>query len=300
MSTFASPHRIVVGIDGCSNAAHAASWAARPAVRRGAQLHLLHAVNLTGAGSLLTRLPFEEYQQNRMKQAEALLDETRAELLGHHPAPEISSEIYTSDPVEALVAATGLAALTVVRARGSGGFPGLRIGSVGLRLAAHCQGPMTVVPEDAAPDDTRDEIVLGVAANEPAEPISFAFDMAEELGTALRGVHAWQPIPPYNGYYYIEPSTLAAAAEDLLAAALSPARRTHSATRVTTDAVCATPAAALIDAGHGARVLVLGAHRRRTPLSIGIGPVLHAVLAHAPCPVAVVPLHRVRTERPCR
>ena len=58
---------------------------------------------------------------------------------------------------------------------------------------------------------------------------------------------------------------------------------------VAMDATCAEPAAALIQAAHDARLLVLGAHRRRTPFSIGIGPVLHALLIHAPCPVAVVP-----------
>lgn len=305
MNASPAARRIVVGVDGSLGAVRAAAWAARLAAHRGTELQLLHAINLTGAVSLITRLPFEEYRQYRMKQAEALLDEIRAGLLGRHPDLSISAEIYTADAAEALVASTGPSVLTVVGTRGHGGFPGLRLGSAGLRLAGHCRGPVVFVPGGAsaddeaaaegasahpAPDPVRGEIVLGVAPGESPKVIEFAFDLAEELGAPLRGVHAWQPIPPYNGYYFIEPSMLATAAEELLGEALAPAEHDHPAVRTTTDAVCATPAAALVEAGRGAQLLVLGAHRRRMPLSIGVGPVLHAVLTHAPCPVVVVPL----------
>ena len=307
MNASPATRRVVVGIDGSRGAARAAAWAARLAAHRDAQLQLLHAIHLTGAVSLITRLPFDEYRQIRMKEAEALLDEVRADLLGRYPALSISTEIFTSDAAEALVASTGPSVLTVVGTRGRGGFPGLRLGSVGLRLCAHCRGPVVFVPGDTSAEDgvevvgegasadaaagpVRGEVVLGVAPGESPEVIDFAFDLAEELGAPLRGVHAWQPIPPYNGYYYIEPSILATAAEELLGAALAPAERDHPAIRTTTDAVCATPAAALVEAGRDAQLLVLGAHRRRMPLSIGIGPVLHAVMTHTPCPVAVVPL----------
>ena len=297
MDTFTSPERIVVGVDGSSAAAHAAAWAAQVAARRGAGLHLLHALNLTGASSVLSRLPYEEYRQNQTKQAEALLDELRANLLREQPGLWISTEISAEEPTETLVAATRQAALTVVGTRGHGGFPGLSLGSVGLRLAAHCHGPVVLVPagdgdENAVPDASRAQIVLGVAAREPAEVIGFAFDLARELGTSVRAVHAWQPIPPYNGYYYIEPSVLATAARELLNDALLTARRDYATVECTTSAVCATPAAALVDTARGARLLVLGAHRRHLPLSIGVGSVLHALLTHAPCPVAVVPLNR--------
>jgi nucleotide-binding universal stress UspA family protein len=298
MSTFATPDRIVVGIDGSQASAHAAAWAAQMAARRGAGLHLLHALNLTGVSSLLSRLPFEEYRQNETKQGEALLDDLRAQLLRGYPSLSISTEIAADDPTATLVAATHQAALTVVGTRGRGGFPGLALGSVGLRLAAHCQGPIVLVPDadghdgvaPRSPSAPRDEIVLGIAPREPSAVIEFAFDIAREWDASVRAVHAWEPIAPYNGYYYIEPSVLAVTAKELLGAALEPTRRAHESVTCVADPVCATPAAALIDKAQGARLLVLGAHRRRMPLSIGVGSVLHALLTHAPCPVAVVPL----------
>lgn len=294
MKNFPSPQRIVVGIDGSKGAARAAGWAADLAGSLGLNLHLLSALNLGGASSLLSRLPYEEYRQNRTKQAEALLDELRGDLLDRFPDLSISTEISAEEPAEALTTASGQAALTVVGTRGRGGFPGLRLGSVGLRLAAHGRGPVILVPGagasaagQAAP---RNEIVVGVAAREPSGVTDFAYELAETLKANLRGVHAWEPIAPYNGYYYIEPSIQAETAESLLDAALEPARRTHETVRTTADTICATPAAALVEVGRGARMLVLGAHRHRTPLSIGVGAALHAVLTHAPCPVVVVPL----------
>ena len=295
MSTFATPERVVVGVDGSPDAMHAAAWAAQAASRRRVGLHLLHALNLAGTASLLSRLPFEEYRQNQTKQAEALLDELRTGLLGDYPGLSISTEISPDGPVETLVAATHLAALTVVGTRGRGGFPGLALGSVGLRLAAHCHGPIVLVPrvdghDSVAPGAPRDEIVLGVAAREPSAVIEFAFDAAREWDASVHAVHAWEPIAPFNGYYYIEPSVLATTAKELLAASLDPTRRARDSVACVADTVCATPAAALIDKAQGARLLVLGAHRHHMPLSIGVGSVLHAVLTHAPCPVAVVPL----------
>lgn len=295
MATFATLQRIVVGIDGSSGAAHAATWAAQAATHRGAGLHLLHALNLTDVSSLLSRLLVEEYRQNQTKQAESLLEALRADLLRAYPGLSISTEVSVEGPTEALVAATHQAALTVVGTRGRGGFPGLSLGSVGLHLAAHCHGPIVLVPggdgrETAAADAPREEIVLGVAAREPFTVIEFAFDVAREWGTSVRAVHAWQPVPPYNGRSYVEPSVLATTAKELLGAALDPTRRAHESVACIPDAVCATPAAALIERAESARLLVLGAHRHRTPLSIGLGPVLHALLTHPPCPVAVVPL----------
>ena len=57
--------------------------------------------------------------------------------------------------------------------------------------------------------------------------------------------------------------------------------------RVTTSEGNAVPV--LIDAARAARLVVLGAHRRRGPLSVGPGYVVEGVLAHCPTPVVVVP-----------
>lgn len=46
---------------------------------------------------------------------------------------------------------------------------------------------------------------------------------------------------------------------------------------------------ALLEAASGADLLVVGARRRRGHLGLQLGLISHAVLHHAPCPIAVVP-----------
>jgi nucleotide-binding universal stress UspA family protein len=294
VNIYAPAQGVLVGVDGSDGAAGAAAWAAGLVDRRGSTLHLVHALNLAGASSLLTTLSFDEYRRSRTKQAETQFYALRDSLLDRFPGLPISVQIAAGEPVETLVEATFRPGLTVVGTRGRGGFPALGLGSVGLRLAAHCHGPVILVPAadgafGCAPGPAAGEVVLGVAGHEPAGAIGFAFAMAEEFGAGLRAVHAWQPIPPYGGYYSIEPSILADAAEGLLDTALAGERKRHDTVTATAEAVCDEPAAALLSAARGARLLVLGAHHHRTPLSIGVGSVLHALLTHAPCPVAVVP-----------
>jgi nucleotide-binding universal stress UspA family protein len=293
-------HRIVVGIDGSPCAAHAAAWAADLAARRGTSLHLVHALNLTGAPSLLTRMSFDEYRMRRTKDGEELLDAARAEILARLPRLWITTEVAEAGATETLVSLSYDAALVVAGTRGGGGFAGLRLGSVSLRLAAHAHGPAVFVPERPGQPaaDRGGEVVLGLTAYEPPKVIDFAYDLAAELGASLKAVHAWQPIPPYNGYYYIDPTALKTAAETVLDDALKPVREDRDpSVRLSAAAVCSTPTVALMEASRGARLLVLGAHRHRGPLSVGVGPVLHALLTHAPCPVVVVPTAQHQGEQ---
>jgi nucleotide-binding universal stress UspA family protein len=284
------PRRIVVGIDGSEPAEHAAFWAADLATALGVNLHLQYAIDSTGSAAQFTRLPLGEYQNAVMDEAQALLRGVHDRLSREHPDVPITVEVSLRSPVIALADASDNALLMVVGTRGRGGFADLLLGSVSLRLAAHSACPTILVPPAGrAQGDPRGEIVVGIEDRKSAETASFALDMARRLGTGVRAVHAWEPIPPYSGYYFIDPRVSQKDADDVLAAALEPARESHPDIQVTAETPCGSPAAALIGAAQGARLLVLGAHRHHGPLSLGVGPVLHPLLAHSPCPLAIVP-----------
>jgi nucleotide-binding universal stress UspA family protein len=118
--------RIVVGVDGSAYAAHAALWAAGLAALRGSTLHLVHALDVTGASSLLTRLSFDEYKLRRTKDGEELLDIARADLLRRFPGLWVTGEITEADPVQALVALSADAALVVAESVGTVDSPACR------------------------------------------------------------------------------------------------------------------------------------------------------------------------------
>ena len=287
-----SVHRIVVGIDGSRHALDAALWAAVLADRRGAPMHLVHAFHSAGPASLLGRAHADEYVQRRTGHGEALIDEARREILARHPRVWVTGEVAEGDPARLLVALSYEASLVCVGTRGYGGFTDLLLGSVSLRLAAHCHCPAVFVPARAArPAAARGgALVLGVEEDEPDSVIEFAFRAAADLGLGVRAVHAWEPIELRPGYYLVEPAFLEEEARVLLEGALKRAPLDQfPAVPVTTAAIRGSAAGALVGAAHAAPLIVVGGHRARSAVSVGVGAVVHALLSHATCPVAVVP-----------
>lgn len=86
-------------------------------------------------------------------------------------------------------------------------------------------------------------------------------------------------------YDMFRTSALAGAAE-----AVKALHAEHRAVEVELAAPQGNTVPALVDAADGARLLVVGAHRRRGPLAVGAGYVVDGVLAHSATPVAVVPV----------
>jgi nucleotide-binding universal stress UspA family protein len=292
---FDPARRIVVGIDGSDHAVRAAVWAASLAERRSIPLQLVHVFRPAEPLRLLAGAHRDEYTQIRTKQGEALLDAAREAVLARCPRTWVLGEVVEGDPARILVALSHDAVCVVAGTRGCGGFAGLLLGSVGLRLAAHCHCPAVFVPgalvgASAAATGSVGALVLGVEPDEPDAVLEFAFHAAEDLGANLRMVYAWEPIALRDGYYLVEPALLEAEARAVLRDALKRAPEDRFPTvEVTAAPVRGNPPKVLVAAAHGAPLLVIGAHRARSPLSIGVGSVVHAVLSHAPCPIAVVP-----------
>lgn len=287
-----SVRRIVVGIDGSRHALDAALWAAALADLRGAPMHLVHAFRSAGPASLLGRAHADEYVQRRTAHGEALIDEARREILARHPRVWVTGEIVEGDPARLLVALSYDASLVCAGTRGYGGFTDLLLGSVSLRLAAHCHCPAVFVPPGTGRTaaTTSGALVLGVEEDEPDSVIAFAFRAAADLGLGVRAVHAWEPIELRPGHYLVEPAFLEEDARVLLEGALKHAPLDQFPNvPVSTGAIRGGAAGVLVGAARAAPLIVVGGHRARSAVSVGVGAVVHALLSHATCPVAVVP-----------
>ena len=140
MSDTASP--IVVGVDGSDDGAAALAWAAEAATALGTEVVAVHALGLLahlgGAG---------EPAQSHRAEIESYLAGPWTEILRrrgvrHH------CEVHDGNPVTALTASAREhgAAMVVVGRRGSGGFPGLQLGSTSQQLAQHASIPLVIVP----------------------------------------------------------------------------------------------------------------------------------------------------------
>ncbi|MFG2549408.1 universal stress protein [Streptomyces sp. NPDC048581] len=271
-------HHVVVGVDGSLNAVRALDWASSEAVRRGAELRVVHAVpDLDEAGPVLAS-------------AAARVGE-------RHPRLPVVTRAVTGSAVGALVRESDGAELTVVGTRGHGGVAGLLAGSVSLRLAAHAYGPLLVVRGDHRCDGRR-EVLLGLESDSDADAASYAFHEAQRRGVRLRVLHsAHRHVTPEL------PSLIPAtspgqrqlvqddrAEEAVPRFSLVRLREEHPDVDVETRTVRTGPGHALVDATRESAVVVIGAHRRANGLGPQLGPVAHTLLHHSHCPVVLVPM----------
>jgi nucleotide-binding universal stress UspA family protein len=284
---------VVVGVDGSESAAPALDLAVDEARRRGVPLEIVHGrpwTHTVGHGA------------PEAEDARALVDSAAA--LARHLAPglEVCGTPTDEDAAAALVRRSRDAALTVVGTRGHGGFTGLLVGSVSLRVAAHTAGALLVVRGDLPPRHNRirhDTVLVGVESEADADAVAVAFDLAAGRGARLTALHAWTyhrpppggpliPTSPGREDVARQAATEAEAAQEVVA----PLLQKHPQVRTRVRTVRGGASGVLVEASRAADVVVVAAHRHRGPLPLRLGPVTHALLHHAHCPVLLVPHER--------
>ncbi|POX50441.1 universal stress protein [Streptomyces sp. Ru71] len=273
---------MLAGVDDTSDAWLAADWAATEADLRGTGLRLLHAV---GPGS-----PAGEGADARVLDAAAsVLDDAVARIAAGHPGLPLETALAHDRPAEALIDAARDADLIVVGTRGRGGFSGLLLGSVSLRTAAHANRPV-VVARGHTERAAHGSVVVGVRDERDTDAVRFALAEARLRGVEVRVVHAWMPlaraglvvpqVSRIDDEQHIRTRVLEHAARPLAE---------YPQVRADTDLVIGSPAAVLVEASARAGLVVVARHPPAGRFALRLGSVVHAVLHHAECPVAVVP-----------
>ncbi|WKX06472.1 universal stress protein [Streptomyces sp. NL15-2K] len=281
---------VLLGFDDTAYSWLAAEWAATEADRRGCALKVVHSVGRSAdaaygeTGMGLTEQVLEG--------AVGVLDDARARLGAAHPGVPIDTALARDEPADALVTAAQDAGLVVVGTRGRGGFAGLLLGSVSLKVAAHADRPVVVVRGDTA-KAAHKSIVVGVRDGRDEEAVRFALAEAELRQAGVRLVHAWAP-RVYSGRMMPQATNLDEerhAHAELLNHAARPAAE-YPNVHLDTELFVDSPAAALVQASARADLVVIPRHPAEGRFGLRLGSVVHAVLHHASCPVAVVPAGR--------
>ncbi|WP_431040657.1 universal stress protein [Streptomyces sp. P1-3] len=280
---------IAVGLDGTDPSLAATDWAAAEASARGMALRLVHAWSWHPLDT-----PTEADTQGRRDWAREVLRTAEDRVRHAHPELPVSGEALSDEPVPALVAAAADADLLVLGSRGHGALAGFLLGSVSLQVLRQATRPVVVVrgghePGPGGPG----EVMAGVreTGEDGAPVLEFAFAAAAARGATLRAVRAWHLPSPFElGTRGLRAADEAGGPEPLnrrlLADALRPWRARYPEVPVTEHVEIGGAPEVLLSAGGRAGLLVVG---RRASGRKGIGSVTHAVLHHAPCPVAVVP-----------
>ncbi|MEV7414536.1 universal stress protein [Streptomyces sp. NPDC089919] len=285
---------ITVGLDGSAAGLAAAEWAAGEARLRKGAVELVHAEDWPVDSPLAIPLP-----EARDKWAAELLDGARDQLVRQDPSLEVRTRrIDGRATAGALASAAADADLLVLGTRSLGAVAGFLVGSVGAATIAATDTPVVLVrptqgeENPAAPPRDEGPVVLGLDVRGHCDRLlAFACEEADRRGCPLVVVHAWSPPPVFSYAPALDPGVLREISDGLgatLRDALAPWAEKYPALTIDPRIVMGQPAIQILDAAHGARLVVVGRRIRRSAVGARIGPLTHAVMHHCAAPVAVV------------
>ncbi|WP_066948167.1 universal stress protein [Microtetraspora fusca] len=134
---------IVVGIDGSEASVDAVGFAFEEASLCSVGLRAIHA---WAHPAYPQEMRAARYDTTAVEQEGArLLSESLAGWKAQYPDVPVIEQVVEGAPVPVLADASGDAELLVVGARGRGGFPGLRLGSISHAVLHYAKGPVAVV-----------------------------------------------------------------------------------------------------------------------------------------------------------
>lgn len=279
---------LTVGVDGSDASLRALDWAVAEADRHHLPLHIVHAAlwerYTRAAPSFGTGRP------GRWVLAENIVGSARERVARLGPDVLVTAEVLLDDPVGALLRAAPESSALVVGNRGRGELSDMLLGSVGLGVAGRAPSPVVVVR--GAEPNVRGEfgrVSLGVGERgESAAAVRWAFRAAKARGAELNALHAWRRTDTQKDDEEAAGQE-AARAGGVADAALDEVRADFPEVTVRSGTAEARARSVLLEAAGSSDLLVVGAHHRGGGPGLQLGSVNHALLHHAPCPVAVVP-----------
>ena len=137
---------VVVASDGSEQGRVAMLRAAEEAIHRSDTCRLRIITAMAPVSSAVEWLPSTVDERAMFDELREKLDAGAAWLQAHFPNLNIDTEVIDGVPVDAVVAESESARLTVVGTRGLGGFTGALLGSTSQGIAAHARGPVMIVP----------------------------------------------------------------------------------------------------------------------------------------------------------
>jgi len=284
---------VAVGYDRTLPGERALGVAAREAARRSGTLVVMTAYHWPPPEP--DELTAADAEATARKAAEEIAQHGAARARPRHPDLPVETRAVAGYAGRVLASASHEADLLVVGDRGTGGFQGMLLGSTSMRTLAEACCPVIVVRGNAL--DAHHRVLAAVDIDENCDPVlDFAFDEASRRGSGLTVIHVWDE-PWIAAYGQQDPGIADDAArierecDDRLAALVRSFHERYPETRPFHQIAVGSAAGLLVDASHRADLIVTGARRHGEGRhGMLLGPVTQALLRHAECPVAVVPL----------
>ncbi|WP_024876757.1 universal stress protein [Saccharomonospora piscinae] len=284
---------VLACFDGSEGGRRAVWWAAGEAAARERPLVIVWSLEWEPPRSQEELAQANVDAQEIVKETRRELDEVAADCRALYPGLTVFTTLPDGAPevTVARLADEIAPALVVAGASGRGALSRMLLGSTVAYFARALRQPLVVVRGEPAPPEA--PVVVGVDGSGTSNrAVDFALSFADRHGVPLRAVHSWTdwPLDVYAtappaqvGLYHMDDAVQEAAREQFEEVA-----RRYPRVSVHWDGVADRPTHALLERAEGARLLVVGSHGRGPVTRALLGSVSHAVLYHAPCPVAVL------------
>lgn len=263
-------------------------WAAREAAARNLPLEVVRAYDISEATAPWVALPDPGILLELRDVADQGLDAARFYVAQQWPDLPVRTRAVEGRAAEALIDASGDAALTVVGGRQLNALGAAILGSVSQAVASAGHGPVVVVGRFAQEPSGQAAVVVGIDGSAGSDDVlAFAFEHADRHHRPLRAITCWQhdvaEISPWPGAHFGREAATRALDE-----ALATWRDKHPDVPVHGEVVHDQPVPALVNSSAGQDLLVVGSNARHRRMDALLGSVSHGVLHHARCPVAIV------------
>ena len=285
---------IVVGVDGSEASRHALEWATHQAAGEHRPLTLVSTISaVTPAWMDQAAENPREARIQLVSEGHALLAAARADVGGWAPDVEVHEHFELADAREVLLQLSPDAEMVVVGSRGRGPVRSLLLGSVGTALVRRAACPV-VVHRPGKRGSVKHGVVVGAdALPESAAVLEFAYRQASLHRLPLTVLHCALTNAGLAGPAYIssEPHVEIDDERRVLAEAMAGMGEKYPEVPVQVEVVRARPQEVLVRLGERMDLVVVGGHQRPLGGRLLLGSVSLAVVEHAACPVAVVPVH---------
>ncbi|MEV0132091.1 universal stress protein [Dactylosporangium sp. NPDC050688] len=253
---------VVVGTDGSASGTSAVRWAADHAARTGARLRVVCVYQWHLPGPIGSAA---EMDASARGQAEAVVAAAVADAHAARPGLDVQGGAILGLPTDTLLTEAKTAALLVVGSHGRGALASALLGSVGLQVATHAEGPIVVVRGRA--HTAIGPVVAGIDDGPVSERVlSAAFVEAYRRSCGLVVVHTDEGTPD----------------------ALARLRQRHPEVPVEVEQAAGNPADVLVAASRSAQLVVRDGRGRDSVIGALLEPVTHHLLQRADCPVLLL------------
>jgi nucleotide-binding universal stress UspA family protein len=285
---------IWVGVDGSEGAALALKWAVHEGELRAIPVTAVLAWDLLNQWTVVPSDTFDPAFDEH--DALDLLNGWVVQAVGPDVARHVERRAVNDLAWRGLVNVSEGDDLLVVGARGSGGFLGLRLGSVSERCLHHAKSPIAIIRDvERDPVPTEECILVGVDGSSTARrALAWALDEARARNAPVRAVTAWNtaPMAAFAGGVILDIATFEDSARNILTNALLQADTSGLTEPIEPVLVTGGAAGAILDEAKEATLIVVGARGLGELKSLLLGSVSHQVAHHAPCPVVIIPGER--------